>query len=161
MGKLLKAIVFATLVFLAFFTIETFWERGGYTYYEVSGENIESYQKVQLTNLPACDCESNYVGDYRYQEWYATSGSMLPNMRPGEHFISDYQYPFKDIKVGDIIAFRVEKDSVAITHRVIRIEKDEYRKTYLVTKGDNNEYEDPWRIYPVRYYGKLLCKVRK
>lgn len=127
---------------------------------EVSKEKLESYKSVQLTPLPVCECEIYRSDMIRYQEWYATSESMLPIMRPGEHFYSDYHFPFKELKVGDIIAYRMAKDEIAITHRIVKIEIDQYRKTYLVTKGDNNYEEDPFRIYEVNYYGKVLCMAR-
>lgn len=126
----------------------------------ISNEKLEAYKSVQLAPLPSCDCEIYRSDMIRYQEWYATSESMLPIMKPGDHFFSDYHFPFKELKVGDVIAYRMAKDEITITHRVVRIEQDKYRKTYLVTKGDNNYEEDPFRIYEVNYYGKVLCLAR-
>jgi len=126
----------------------------------ISNEKLEAYKRVQLVQLPRCDCEVYGSDAIRYQEWYATPTNMLLTMKSGDHFISDYHFPFKELKVGGIIGYRMAKDGIAITDRIVRIEKDQYRKTYLVTKGDNNYKEGPFRIYEANYHGKVLCMVR-
>ena len=65
-----------------------------------------------------------------------------------------------DLKVGDDIVYKGEKESVAgkiITHRIIDIKK-ENNETVITTKGVNNKIADP-PITSSQVIGKALGKI--
>ena len=80
------------------------------------------------------------------------SGSMEPTIGVGSIVVvrpSNYLYG-----VGDIIAFRSEKNSKTnITHRVVSIERSGNQVTYK-TKGDANEEADGWTVPQENILGK-------
>ncbi len=81
------------------------------------------------------------------------SGSMQPLFNPGDIiFISRT----KEVRVGDIIAFREPsgKEKVLITHRVINI-----TEKGIKTKGDANEDPDPFLVNPNDVIGKPVFLI--
>ena len=81
------------------------------------------------------------------------SGSMEPQIKTGAVAYVNTHMGAEKIKVGDIIAFKVENKQV--THRVIAINED----NTFTTKGDANETED---IAPVKFencYGKTVFSI--
>lgn len=78
------------------------------------------------------------------------SGSMEPTYKVGSILYIDKNFQAEDIKVGDVITFKTDNDTI-ITHRVIDINED---KTFK-TKGDNNDIED---MTPIKFED-LLGKV--
>lgn len=70
---------------------------------------------------------------------YADTNSMLPVLDEGSNGIKFVPKNEKEIKVGDIISFKLENK--IIVHRVVFIGQDEIG-TYFITKGDNNKYAD-------------------
>ena len=90
------------------------------------------------------------------------SGSMAPAIDVGSivvarknngQFASPLANPL--YKVGDIIAFRSEKNSkTIITHRVTSIEASENGLFYK-TKGDGNDNVDSWQVSPGNVLGKV------
>jgi len=94
----------------------------------------------------------------RYQPMVITSGSMKPDLYPGDLIISRKVKP-EYIEVGDIITYRV-KGSTPITHRVTAVMKREGERMFR-TKGDANVAEDPQWVEPEQVIGRLVCIIPK
>jgi signal peptidase len=70
------------------------------------------------------------------------SGSMQPEINPGDIVVSTHISPEK-IKEGDIITFKdINNQNNCITHRVINVITDDEGNLYFRTKGDANEEPD-------------------
>merc|ERR1719495_3118658 len=69
------------------------------------------------------------------------SGSMEPAFHRGDLlFLTNYQN--EDIRVGEIVVFKVEGRDIPIVHRVIKIHEKEDGTLKFLTKGDNNNVDD-------------------
>jgi signal peptidase len=79
------------------------------------------------------------------------SNSMYPILKKGDVAIVE-RIGFEEIKIGDIIAFKIE-DKIFI-HRVVII-----RNNIITTKGDNNLYNDNVKISFANYIGKYVDKI--
>ncbi len=95
-------------------------------------------------------------GYFRFYAIAIASGSMLPNIRVGDVVIVDQHKDYKDLKVGDVIAFR--HDGLIMSHRIydIVVVKGDY---YFYTKGDANEEKDNYVTHPENIIGKVNVKV--
>lgn len=92
------------------------------------------------------------------------SGSMEDQIKTGAIAYADTRAKVEDVKVGDVIVFKVDKEYV--THRVVSINED----NTFTTKGDANETEDlaPVKfedfggqtIFSIPYLGYLLSKIQ-
>ena len=81
---------------------------------------------------------------------------MYPNIKVGDVVIVDQHKDYKDLKVGEVIAYKYGK--VVIVHRLcdIVVIKGDY---YFYTKGDNNENKDNYIIYPDTIMGNVKVKI--
>jgi len=91
------------------------------------------------------------------------SESMVPVMLIGDAIIITRVAP-EDIKIGDIIAFDLDKNGKTIvSHRVIDTKnngKSEQSATiYFQTKGDNVQHKDPFIIDSKKVIGKVVFKI--
>ena len=82
---------------------------------------------------------------------------MLPTLRSGQETIIYKAFPFKKLRIGDIVIINYE--SYSIIHRIV--DKERFRK--LITKGDNNKYKDSTYLSPKNYGGLAITDetVRK
>jgi signal peptidase I len=79
-----------------------------------------------------------------------TSSSMWPTLKKGDLiFLQGVDKP-EDLKVGDIIGFKLDDGGFAI-HRIVRIDGD-----VITTKGDANQEEDP-----VLYFDQVIGRMPK
>lgn len=81
------------------------------------------------------------------------SGSMEKEIKTGAVAYSDSKAKVEDVKVGDIIVFKLNETYV--THRVIKINED----STFTTKGDANQTED---LAPVKFEdfkGKTIFSI--
>ena len=62
----------------------------------------------------------------------------------------------KEYKIGDIITFLPEGDTIPTTHRIVRIDGDK-----IYTKGDNNNAEDSGYITQDQIYGEVKVVIPK
>lgn len=85
------------------------------------------------------------------------SGSMTPTIGVGD-IVAVSQKP--SYKVGDIIAFKSEKNSnTIITHRITERIEGENTALQYKTKGDANEEVDNWTVTQDRVLGKAFITV--
>ena len=95
-------------------------------------------------------------GFFRYYAISIATGSMLPNIKVGDVVIVDQHKDYKELKTGEIIAYKYGK--VVIVHRLcdMVVIGDDY---YFYTKGDANEDKDNYIIYPDMIIGKVNTKI--
>lgn len=80
---------------------------------------------------------------FGYENFAVISGSMEPNMPVGSIVYASPE-EFNDIKVNDVISFKVNSETM-VTHRVVEIDKENQS---FITKGDANDVND---ADPVNY----------
>ena len=80
---------------------------------------------------------------FGYENFAVISGSMEPNMPVGSIVYASPE-EFNDIKVNDVISFKVNSETM-VTHRVVEIDKENQS---FITKGDANDVND---AAPVNY----------
>lgn len=78
--------------------------------------------------------------------------SMLPTFRPGD-VVRIKKVPFEEIRVQDIVAFRLPGIQYPVIHRVVTADSSNKQ---LRTKGDNNDLMDKKIISPKNYLGKVV-----
>lgn len=95
-------------------------------------------------------------GFFRFYAIAVATGSMVPKINVGDVVIVDQQIDYKDLKVGEVIAYKY--DNIVVVHRLcdIVVIKDDY---YFYTKGDANNAMDNYIIYPDTIIGKVEIKV--
>ena len=76
---------------------------------------------------------------------YIDSNSMDPLIDEGTTTIEITPKKENEIKVGDIISYKINGYDYALVHRVVGIGNDE-DGIYFVTKGDNYWKEDPYKV---------------
>lgn len=104
---------------------------------------------------------------FEYKCFSVSSGGMEPTLQIGDLVITKEKEQ-KDIKVGDIISFKEDKNT--ITHRVTKIIIEKNEILYQ-TKGDNNnandaefvKYEDVEGVYVnhIPQLGKVYIYIQK
>jgi signal peptidase len=92
-----------------------------------------------------------------YQPVAVTTGSMRPAYQPGDALVVQASGA-KDVKVGDVIAFKEGQATIMVTHRVIS-EHTVKGNPYFRTKGDNNNAPDPDLVPHGAVYGKVVSHV--
>jgi len=85
------------------------------------------------------------------------SGSMEPKIQTGA-MIAMKEIPAKEIRVGDVIGFKVEGIDTSVCHRVIE-KVDTDGGFGFRTKGDNNEDPDSWVVKPEDIRGKVIFDI--
>ncbi|WP_168168831.1 signal peptidase I [Methanopyrus sp. SNP6] len=82
------------------------------------------------------------------------SESMYPYYNVGDVLLV-VGVPYRDIKVGDVIVYRLPGKPIPIVHRVIAKTPEG-----VITKGDNNPLPDPWcPIRPKEISGKVVLRI--
>ena len=99
-----------------------------------------------------------------YKPFVVLSGSMEPEIQTGAIAYNNTHAKVEDVKVGDVIVFKLDKSYV--THRVISINDD----NTFTTKGDANQTEDlaPVKfenfkektVFTIPYLGKALKLIQ-
>lgn len=99
---------------------------------------------------------------FGFQYVVILTDSMEPRINPNDLVITK-PVSRDDIRVGDVLLFRVEIGNSAyrILHRVVEVKTDPDGRIYYVTKGDNRNYTDPWRVYPDQAIGEPLLVIPK
>lgn len=81
--------------------------------------------------------------------------SMYPAIKHGDTRLVEHEA--REIKVGDIICFRVGSVPIGICHRVINVE--ESSEPIYHTKGDANEHPDEYGITNDQVTGKVILVI--
>lgn len=89
-----------------------------------------------------------------YEEMAVLTGSMEPNYPVGSLIFVKEEDP-ENLKVGDVITYRLDEDTV-VTHRIVEINQEEQTVT---TKGDANSDNDGSPVSYSNIVGKAHFKI--
>merc|ERR1719402_1493697 len=79
------------------------------------------------------------------------SGSMEPAFyRNDLLFLTNRQE--EDIRVGEIVVFRIKERDIPIVHRVLKVHEKEDGYIKILTKGDNNNVDDRGLYAPGQHW---------
>ena len=79
------------------------------------------------------------------------SGSMEPAFQRGDLlFLTNYEE--EEIRVGEIVVFKIEGRDIPIVHRVLKLHEKEDGTVKFLTKGDNNSVDDRGLYAPGQYW---------
>ncbi len=95
-------------------------------------------------------------GFFRYRAVAVATGSMTPNINVGDVVIVDQYSNIKDLKVGQVIAYKYGK--IIVVHRLVKIIKNEKGNCYY-TQGDANDAIDGYVIYEDMIMGTVGYKI--
>lgn len=114
------------------------------------------YTAAVIRALFYCAAAAFIIGYlYGIRFFIVTTGSMAPAIPVGSICIVDKNSPFRDIREGDIISFRIGEDML-VTHRAVSIDSDG-----ITTKGDANNSEDIAKVTESNYIGKTVWSMPK
>lgn len=84
------------------------------------------------------------------------SGSMRPALSVNDTVYIDRNFPYHDLKKGDIIAFYDPKWEInyGLLHRIHALSRDDPRE--WIMKGDNNHSIDKFNLTESNYQGKVI-----
>jgi signal peptidase len=85
------------------------------------------------------------------------TGSMEPQIKPGNLVIVRNKKDYNSIKVGDTVTYK-NKENILITHRIAEINSKDGLKTYI-TKGDSNPIADVEAVTQTQLEGVYVTKV--
>lgn len=85
------------------------------------------------------------------------SGSMEPTYKVGS-IIYVREIEANDLKINDVISFKLSEDIVA-THRIVDIVEDEKGTKKFTTKGDANETVDKQPVKEIDVIGKPIFSI--
>ena len=119
---------------------------------------LSRYTKKDYTEykpkLETIELKQNYVSPKIYtKKFKIVSPSMAPEINTGNLVWVDSDFPFDNIKVGDVILYRdikPTKGTYNIVHRVIK-----KGNGYLICKGDRNSSPDSTPVTINNYMGKV------
>lgn len=89
-----------------------------------------------------------------YEEMAVLTGSMEPNYPVGSLIFVKEVDP-ENLKVGDVITYRLDEDTV-VTHRIVEINQEEQTVT---TKGDANSDNDGSPVFYSNIVGKAHFNI--
>ena len=79
------------------------------------------------------------------------SGSMEPAFQRGDLlFLTNHDN--EDIRVGEIVVFKIEGRDIPIVHRVLKVHEKQDGSIKFLTKGDNNSVDDRGLYAPGQYW---------
>lgn len=85
------------------------------------------------------------------------SNSMYPYIERGDIVIMK-KTPFQEIKINDIIEYKL--DNISVIHRVLEIKNTRDGKV-LITKGDNNQSVDSKEVTAEQVHGIIVANIPK
>ena len=98
---------------------------------------IALFAAVAVFAITLGNAASNKVNSSEYEFTRISGNSMQPTLNSGEVAVVYKAYPYKKLRVGDVVIVRSER-GFNVIHRVVR----RYRGGLWVTRGDNNNRED-------------------
>ena len=97
-----------------------------------------------------------YVSIFGYQSFIVLTGSMEPEIKPGDIVVIK-EVNGQNLQVGDIITYSIKNTTQTVTHRIIEVVNKD-GSIYYKTKGDNNNAADSELIESQKVVGKLALK---
>ena len=105
--------------------------------------NLKSLTRIALiaavafTAATFANAVSTKTNSSEYQFTRVSGCSMLPTLNSGDVAVVYKAYPYKKLRVGDVVIVKSER-GFSVIHRIVR----RYRGGMWVTQGDNNNRED-------------------
>jgi len=109
-----------------------------------------------IMSVTAKKNKDNIPSIFGYKIMTVLTGSMAPDIRPGD-IIIDKHGESKDIKVGDVITYRVNSE-IIITHRIIEVANKDGQLLFK-TKGDANNVEDNNMVTEDQLIGNYCFRI--
>lgn len=94
---------------------------------------------------------------FGYKVMTVITGSMKPQINPGDLVIATNIKDLNSVKVGTVVSY-LNKENVLITHRVIEINNNKGLRTYI-TKGDANPAADVEPVSQSQIQGTYKAKI--
>jgi signal peptidase I len=111
-----------------------------------------------LLLIAALGCKSNYNKNSNdiFIFKLGDSGSMRQALSANDTIYLDRNYPYHELKEGDIIAYYDPDWNIShgLLHRVYRLSKNDPKE--WIIKGDNNKHIDPTHLTEHNYNGKVI-----
>jgi signal peptidase len=157
MGEYVKSMITLIFAFACYYSLSVIIEK-----YErqVAIQKIKYRKYLMLfTIIPLIILIGLVSGIFKYRLFAIGSNSMVPTYAKGDAVLIEKLdvTEFKEIKKGDILAFR-QHDQILV-HRVISI-KEKNGLYFIKTKGDNNDSADAWTISNDDIYGKVSYTIK-
>ena len=99
-------------------------------------------------------------GIFTYTVLGVGSNSMLPSISKGDAVIIRKLEGYRELKVGDIIAYDNTKNGKIIIHRIVEVKKDDNGANIYVTKGDANKSVDSYKVTDKKIKGVVRLRVK-
>lgn len=154
-GPYIQSLIKFLFPFVLMFNVYSFFEKRARDV-PISYVKKRIYIEIPILALIVFTLAYFVSGYFRFYAIAIATGSMYPNIKVGDVVIVDQHKDYKDLKVGEVIAYKYGK--VVIVHRLcdIVVIKGDY---YFYTKGDNNENKDNYIIYPDTIMGNVKVKI--
>lgn len=94
---------------------------------------------------------------FGYRAMTVLTGSMRPEINPGDLVITNEIKDLSSVKVGDVVTYK-NKENILITHRVEEIKQKDGANTYI-TKGDANPVADVEPVTENQLQGTYKIKI--
>ena len=85
---------------------------------------------------------------------------MFPSISKGDAVIIRKLEGYRELKVGDIIAYDNTKNGKIIIHRIVEVKKDDNGANIYVTKGDANKSVDSYKVTDKKIKGVVRLRVK-
>ncbi|MBR5370326.1 MAG: signal peptidase I [Bacilli bacterium] len=99
-------------------------------------------------------------GIFTYTILGVASNSMLPTISKGDAVIIRKLEGYRELKVGDVIAYNNSINGKIIIHRIVEIKKDDNKEKIYVTKGDANKSVDTYKVTYKKIKGVVRLKIK-
>ena len=99
-------------------------------------------------------------GIFTYTILGVGSNSMLPTISKGDAVIIRKLEGYRELKVGDIIAYDNSINGKIIIHRIVEIKEDDNKEKIYVTKGDANKSVDTYKVTYKKIKGIVRLNIK-
>lgn len=98
-----------------------------------------------------------------YKTYVILTNSMQPVINPGDLVIMDKRINIDEVKIGDIIGFKVDLDGngeeEVVFHYVYKIELNDENQKEITTISEASDIPDLWRIHDHDLMGKYVRHI--
>ena len=154
-GEYIESLIMFIFPFIIMYNVYSFYNKRDKNV-PISYIKKRRYIEIPLVAVFVFTLAYFVSGYFRYYAIAISSGSMTPILGVGDVVIVDKDIDYRNLEVGEIIAYRY--DNIIIVHRLcdIVVTGNDY---YFYTKGDANKDVDNYIIYPDTIIGKVNAKV--